>query len=126
METACDTTVSTSTSYFTSFQGENCGGAIWIAVIVVIIIFTIALWCGASRWGGCGDNGGWGMLLWGIILWIIFVIILLAVVRYWGWAGLIIFIIIWLILAGLAYCWGNNGGGSYTASKWTSVSAKSC
>lgn len=91
--------------------------ALWIIAIVLILIWTAAIW---SCFAGCGDHDnkcdldddgrcgskGWGGCGWiaGFLVWIILLVIFIGAVFWCGWAAIIFFIII-TILVGLAWWW---------------------
>jgi phosphatidylglycerophosphate synthase len=82
----------------------------YIVIILLIIIWTVAIFGSLYSYNGDGDDecresgyGGAGLAI-GFIVWIIFILIFIAAVYYCQWAGVIFFLIL-TVLVGLGWFW---------------------
>lgn len=82
---------------------------LWVAVIVLIILWTLAVWAGWSWFSssnskrgkgkGCDDNDGFGGGCIGAgLLWLIILVIFVAAAFRCGWGAVVGFLVFFLII----------------------------
>lgn len=96
----------------TSWGSSGCSDmGLWVAVIVLVILWTIVVWCGWSwmssgngnrsgkhgKSGDCQDGYGGGCIGAGL-LWLIILILFVAAAWRCGWGAVVGFLVFFLII----------------------------
>ena len=117
----CDESTKSECSTQSSAWGAGCADmGLWVAVIVLIIIWTLAVWAGWSWFssgnnkggkGGknCDNQDGYGGGCAGAgLLWLIILILFVAAAWRCGWGAVVGFLVFFLIILLIGWwCWSS-------------------